>query len=99
MAHRRTPQASAELGDIWLDIPWGSGSIERADRVVDAITRRFHLIATYSHIGAFALSALAAPRVGAWEPRSRHAGHSQSQNSGNLTFSLSFISWMPVQMS
>ncbi len=51
MAHRLAPQASAELDDIWLDIARGSGSIERADRVVDRITRRFHLLATHPHIG------------------------------------------------
>ena len=51
MAHRLAPQASAELDDIWLDIAKGSGSIERADRVVDTISRRFQLLATYPHIG------------------------------------------------
>jgi hypothetical protein len=42
MPHRLAPRASVELDDIWLDIARGSGSIERADRVVGAITRRFH---------------------------------------------------------
>jgi toxin ParE1/3/4 len=51
MAHRLAPQASAELDDIWLAIARESGSIERADRVVDTITRRFHLLATHPRIG------------------------------------------------
>ena len=51
MAHRLAPQAAAELDDIWFAIARESGSIERADRVVDGITRRFHLLATHPRIG------------------------------------------------
>lgn len=51
MAHRLAPQVSSELDDIWLAIARQSGSIERADRVVDVITSRFHLLATHPRIG------------------------------------------------
>jgi toxin ParE1/3/4 len=51
MAHRLAPQASGELDDIWLDIARRSGNPKRADRVVDTITRRFHLLAAHPHIG------------------------------------------------
>lgn len=51
MAHRLAPQALAELDDIWLDIARGSGSTKRADRVVDTITRRFHLLAAHPRVG------------------------------------------------
>lgn len=51
MAHRLAPQAAAELDAIWLNIAKEGGSIERADRVVDAITRRFDLIASHPRVG------------------------------------------------
>ena|SRR5579863_8977414 len=51
MAHRLAPEAEAELDDIWYYIAKESRSIEIADRVVDSITDRFFLLATYPHIG------------------------------------------------
>jgi toxin ParE1/3/4 len=50
MAHRLAPQAAAELDDIWYYVAKESG-ITTADRLVDAITKRFHLLATHPHIG------------------------------------------------
>jgi len=51
MPHRLAPEAEAELDDIWYYIVKESHSIETADRVVDSITDRFFLLATYPHIG------------------------------------------------
>ena len=51
MAHRLAPEAEAELDDIWYYIAKESHSIEMADRVVDSITDRFFLLATYPHVG------------------------------------------------
>ena len=51
MAHRLAPEAEAELEDIWYYTARDSHSIEIADRVVDAITDRFYLLATYPHVG------------------------------------------------
>lgn len=51
MAHRLAPAAEAELDDIWYYIAKESSSIDTADRVVDSITDRFFLLATYPHIG------------------------------------------------
>jgi toxin ParE1/3/4 len=51
MPHRLAPQAEAELDDIWYYIARESHSIEIADRVVDAISDRFFLLATYPHLG------------------------------------------------
>jgi len=51
MAHRLAPQAEADLDDIWYYTARQSQSIEIADRVVDSITERFFLLATYPHVG------------------------------------------------
>ena len=51
MAHRLAPKAEAELDEIWYYTATESSSIEIADRVVDSITDRFFLLATYPHIG------------------------------------------------
>jgi plasmid stabilization system protein ParE len=45
MAHRLAPEVETELDDVWSD------SIEIADRVIDSITDRFFLLATWPHIG------------------------------------------------
>jgi plasmid stabilization system protein ParE len=50
MAHRLAPEAEAEFDDIWYYIAKESHSIEIADRVVDSITDRFFLLATYPHV-------------------------------------------------
>jgi len=51
MAHRLAPKAEAELDDIWYYTAKESHSVEIADRVVDSITERFLLLATYPHLG------------------------------------------------
>jgi toxin ParE1/3/4 len=51
MAHRLSPEAEAELDDIWWYIVQGSGSVDVAKRVVAPITERFHLLAAFPHLG------------------------------------------------
>ncbi len=51
MAHRLAPQAEADLDNIWYYVTQQSGSMEIADQLVDSITQRFFLLATYPHIG------------------------------------------------
>jgi toxin ParE1/3/4 len=51
MAHRLALKAEADLDDIWYYTAKQSHSIEIADRVVDSITDRFFLLATYPHVG------------------------------------------------
>jgi plasmid stabilization system protein ParE len=41
MAHRLSPQAEAELDDIWYYIAKESDSIDIAGRLIDSITERF----------------------------------------------------------
>jgi len=45
------PEAEAELDDIWLYIARASGSIEVANRLIDAITARFFLLGQYPQVG------------------------------------------------
>lgn len=51
MAHRLSPEAESELDGIWLRVASESGSIESADRIIDAITDRFWLLARHPQIG------------------------------------------------
>jgi toxin ParE1/3/4 len=51
MAHRLSPQAEAELDDIWYYVAKESGSIRIADRLIESITGRFCLLSRYPHIG------------------------------------------------
>ena len=51
MAHILAPEAAADLDEAWYYIARESGSIERADRQVDAITERFYLLSTHPHLG------------------------------------------------
>jgi toxin ParE1/3/4 len=51
MAHRLAPDAEAELDDIWFYVAKESQNIEIADRVIDSITDRFFVLATYPHLG------------------------------------------------
>jgi toxin ParE1/3/4 len=51
MGHLRTPQADADLDDIWYYIASGSGSVEIADRFVDSLTARFLLLASHPNVG------------------------------------------------
>jgi len=51
MAHRLAPEAETELDDIWYYLAKESYSIDIADRMIDSITARFSLLATYPHVG------------------------------------------------
>ena len=51
MAHRLAPQARAQLDHIWNYIASESGSVAAADRVIDAITERFYLLAQFPYMG------------------------------------------------
>lgn len=51
MAHVLSREAAAELDQIWYHIAKESGSPDRADRLVDALTERFQLLSTYPRIG------------------------------------------------
>ncbi len=51
MAHRLAPQVEFELDDIWYYIARDSGSAEIADRLIDSITDRFHLLADHPYVG------------------------------------------------
>ena len=51
MAHRLAPAATFDLDDIWLYIAKESGSLEIADKMIEAITERFWLISRHQHIG------------------------------------------------
>jgi plasmid stabilization system protein ParE len=46
-----SPEAEAEMDDIWLYVARESHSIEIAKRVVDGITARFGLLARYPAAG------------------------------------------------
>ncbi len=45
------PEAASDLDDIWYYVATESGRAELADKLVDAITDRFHLLATHPHVG------------------------------------------------
>ena len=51
MAHRLAPEAVADLDDAWYYVATESGSVEAADRLIDAITARFSLLAQHPHLG------------------------------------------------
>jgi toxin ParE1/3/4 len=51
MAHRLSPEAEAELNEIWWYIAQEGGNTEIARNVVASITRRFDLIARYPQLG------------------------------------------------
>lgn len=48
---RLSPEAEAELDDIWIHIAHDSGSVDTATRVVESITERFWLLARYPLLG------------------------------------------------
>lgn len=50
MSHRLAPEAEADLDELWHYIA-SNGSVETADRVVDAITTRFFLLGTHPRAG------------------------------------------------
>src|SRR5215813_14669771 len=51
MAHRLSPQARAELDDIWDYIARASGDAAVADGVIDSIVDRFYLLGRYPRLG------------------------------------------------
>jgi toxin ParE1/3/4 len=51
VAYRVSPEASADLDEIWYHIATEGGGPTTADGAVDAITQRFLLLATHPHIG------------------------------------------------
>ena len=51
MAHRVAPQAECDLSETWSYIATESGSIEVADGVVDSISGRYLLLASFPYMG------------------------------------------------
>lgn len=51
MASRVSPQAEADLDDIWLYVARNSGSLEIANRLVDSITDRVLHLVRFPYIG------------------------------------------------
>jgi toxin ParE1/3/4 len=51
MAHRVSARAEADLDDIWSYVAKESGSIETANRLIDTITDRFSMVASFPYIG------------------------------------------------
>lgn len=51
MAHRLAPEVEDELDGIWHYIATQSGSIDIAERVIDAIAGRFYLLAAHPLLG------------------------------------------------
>jgi toxin ParE1/3/4 len=51
MTHRLSPEAEAELDEIWWYIAQESGSTDTARKVIASITRRFDLLARYPRLG------------------------------------------------
>ena len=51
MGYCLLPSAEAELDDIWLYVARASGSIEIANRLIDAITECLFLLGQYPQMG------------------------------------------------
>jgi toxin ParE1/3/4 len=51
MGHIRSPQARSDLQEIWRYVATDSGSLDVADRLIDSITDRFALLASFPNIG------------------------------------------------
>jgi len=51
MAHRLAPEAAAELDIIWYYVARESGDVAIADRLLDSITERFALLASFPQMG------------------------------------------------
>jgi toxin ParE1/3/4 len=51
MGYRLLPTAESELDDIWFYVARASGSIDIANRVIDAITESLFSIGQYPQIG------------------------------------------------
>lgn len=48
---RVSPEAEADLDDVWIYIARSSGSIDTASRVIDRITEQFWLLASHPYLG------------------------------------------------
>ena len=51
MAHRVSARAEADLDEIWYYVAKESGSIVIANRVIETITDRFFMLASFPRIG------------------------------------------------
>jgi toxin ParE1/3/4 len=51
MAHRVSRQARADLDAIWEYVVTESGNEAAADRLIDSLTARFHLLTSHPRIG------------------------------------------------
>jgi plasmid stabilization system protein ParE len=51
MAHRLAPRAQTDLDEIWYYIAKESGGIDVANRLIDSITDRFFILASFPYIG------------------------------------------------
>jgi toxin ParE1/3/4 len=51
MAHSRAPEVDLDLDEIWYYVAKNTSSVEIADRLVNSITDRFHLLAKYPQMG------------------------------------------------
>jgi toxin ParE1/3/4 len=51
MAHRLSPQAETDLDGIWYSVATQSASLQIANRLIDAITERFFLLACHPYLG------------------------------------------------
>ncbi|MFI4981391.1 MAG: type II toxin-antitoxin system RelE/ParE family toxin [Nevskiales bacterium] len=51
MAHRLSPEAERDLDDIAYAIARASGSLAIAERLIDSIAARFHLLAEHPRVG------------------------------------------------
>ena len=51
MAHRVAQEAAADLEDLWLYVANNSRSTEAANRLIDALTARFLLLASFPQAG------------------------------------------------
>lgn len=55
MAHRLAPLAEADLDDIWFYVAKESGSIEMANRLIDVLTDRLFVLASFPISGVPAM--------------------------------------------
>jgi len=49
--HLRSPQAESDLDEIWHFLATQSSNVDVADRVIDAITARFAVLASHPYLG------------------------------------------------
>ena len=51
MAHRLAPRAEADLDEIWYYVAKETGSMETANRLIDTLTERFLVLASFPYLG------------------------------------------------